>query len=96
MTDMTQSPVVAVISHQVKDYAAWRAVYDANAGLRAAHGHTSSEVLRDPADPSRITVISRFRSMTDMKGFIASPDLKRAMQEGGVTKQHGLIVAIPA
>lgn len=90
------SPVVAVISHQVKDYAAWRRVFDAQAAMRTAHGHTSAEVFQDPADANRITVISRFKSMAAMQGFIASRELKDAMAEGGILTRHALIVAVPA
>lgn len=96
MTVQIQSPVVSVITTQVQDYPRWRTVFDEGAALRTAHGMTSAEVLQDPVDPNRITVISRFKSMAAMQGFIASPELTKDMERSGVLTQHGLIVAVPA
>ncbi len=42
-------PVLAVVSHPVTDYAAWRVVYDSAEPIRQKAGVTGAEVFRDPS-----------------------------------------------
>jgi quinol monooxygenase YgiN len=88
------APVLAVISHTVKDYAAWLPVYDGAESLRAKAGVTGAEVFRDPGDPNRLTIIHRFKTVAAANAFLADPALKAAMVKGGVIGAPSTIVAI--
>ena len=62
-------PVLALISHPVKDFAAWRAVYDSAEPIRQKAGVTAAEVFRDPKDPNAVLIIHRFASVAAMQSF---------------------------
>lgn len=80
-----QGPVLAIITHPVADYAAWRAVYDEAETLRAAAGVTGAEVFTDATNPLLIVILHRFPTIDAAQGFFANPDLGAAMQRAGVT-----------
>ncbi len=86
-------PVLAVVSHPVADYAAWRAVYDEGQSARDAMGVTGAEVFVDPANPSMVVVIHRFPSVEAANEFLQHPALKDAMTRAGVTAPPTIILA---
>lgn len=92
----TPGPVIAVISHPVKDYAAWRVVYDSAEPIRQKAGVTGAEVFRDPTDPSMIVVIHRFPTLEAAQAFLGDPGLKEAMEKGGVTAAPAVVLAVAA
>ncbi|MGV8840524.1 MAG: hypothetical protein ACWA6X_09490 [Bauldia sp.] len=86
--------VLAVASHHVADYPAWRAVYDAGQDLRDRLGVTGGEVFVDPQDPSKVLVLTRFASLAAMEGFRTNADLADAMKRGGVVQPRLVLVGI--
>src|SRR3974390_1735938 len=78
-------PVLAIISHPVKDYAAWRAVYSGVDPLRQKAGVTGAELFRDPKNPNLVVIIHRFPTPEAAQAFLSDPGLKDAMAKGGVT-----------
>ena len=91
---MASGNVLAVVSHPVKDFAAWKLVYDSVQPLRDRAGVTGAEVFRDPADPAKIVVIHRFPSIEAAQGFLSDPGLKEAMAKGGVTAPPSVTLAV--
>ena len=87
-------PVLAIISHPVKDFAAWHAAYDAAEPIRRKAGVTGAEVFQDPKNPNAVVIIHRFKTVADAKGFLADPDLKAAMDKGGVAAAPSVIIAV--
>ena len=87
-------PVLAVISHPVKDYAAWRIVYDSAEPLRQKAGVTGAEVFHDPKNPNMIVIIHRFPSLEVAQAFLGDPGLKDAMMKAGVTAPPTTIIAV--
>jgi len=97
MTTATAAgPVLAVISHPVKDYAAWRVAYDKAEPIRRAAGVTAAEVFHDPKDPNSMVIIHRFPSVDSMQKFLGDPALKAAMAAGGVLAPPTALVGIAA
>jgi quinol monooxygenase YgiN len=86
-------PILAVISHPVKDYAAWRAVYDSAEALRQKAGITGAEVFRDLKDPNIMVIIHRFPTAEAAQAFLNDPGLKEAMTKSGVTAPPSVILA---
>lgn len=94
-TDMVDKPTVAipaafvpfkvmVVSHTVKDFAAWKISYDAHDSMRLANGLTKIAVCRDDANLNKVYVFLRMADVQKAKDFAANPSLKEAMQKGGV------------
>ena len=72
------------VRHEVADYSAWRKVYDGFDATRRKLGVTGQSVYRSVDNPNDVTVTHDFRSADKAKSFAASPDLKAAMEKGGV------------
>lgn len=73
-----------LIQHQVKDYAAWKKVFDSNIDLRTSNGELSAQVYRDASDPNKVTTINKWNSLANAQKFAHSPELKAAMEKAGV------------
>lgn len=91
-TGMTTDTVVAFepfkvfsVSHTVKDFDAWKKVYDEHESKRAEAGFTKLAVSRDMDDPSKVYVFNRIADLQKARDFAKDPGLKEAMQKGGVT-----------
>jgi quinol monooxygenase YgiN len=76
---------LVVIRHKVKDFATWKAAYDAHAGARAKAGFAAGRVTRSADEPNEVVLIFETPDLAQAKAFCASPDLKAAMQAAGVT-----------
>ncbi|MEI7887336.1 MAG: cyclase [Actinomycetes bacterium] len=76
---------VLFIRHTVADYDAWRVAYDDAGGLRDKHGCTGEQVLRVPGDPNDVAAIHDFPTVAQAEAFVGDPELKAAMEQGGVT-----------
>ncbi len=85
-TPVHASKIYTVIHHKVKDYAAWKAAFDAFAEVRKQSGEMGYAVLHEDGDPNNVTVINSWSSMEDAKAFVASDALKKTMEEAGVTE----------
>ena len=90
----TLGPVLAVVSHPVKDYAVWRTVYDSAEPIRQKAGVTGAEVFHDPKNPNMMIIIHRFPSLETAQSFLGDPGLKAAMEKGGVTAPPTAIIAV--
>jgi len=88
--------VLAVVSHPVKDYVVWRAIYDSAETIRQKAGVTGAEVFRDPKDANKVVIIHRFPSMEAAQAFLSDPGLKAAMEKGGVTAPPTVTLAVAA
>lgn len=72
------------VRHEVADYGAWRKVFDAFAPIQKKAGVIYKAVYQSTDDPNDVTVIHEFRSLEQAKAFAALPELKTAMEKGGV------------
>jgi hypothetical protein len=81
---MKEAPVAAtaVIQHRVKDYDAWRKVYDGFADVQNAGGVTHESVHRAKDDPNNLLVIHGFANVAEAEAFLAGAELRDAMQRG--------------
>lgn len=75
--------IVLAIQHSVKDYAAWKAVFDEYSPKIG--GASFHRVNRMVSDPNTIAVVAGFESVDAATAFVSNPDLKAAMDRAGVT-----------
>ena len=73
-----------LVHHKVKDYTAWKAVYDSVEDLRAANGEISDTIYQDANDPNSLTVVFDWDSLENAQKYATSPELKAAMEKAGV------------
>lgn len=76
-------PYVLII-HEVADYAAWKKVFDAAAGIRRDAGERSYQVLKFQNDTNKIVHFSQWTSLDAAREFFESPELVRIRAEAGV------------
>jgi quinol monooxygenase YgiN len=73
-----------LIIHAVKDYPAWRKIFDDAATIRKEAGEQQYYVLRDENDANRIIHFSRWASIAKAKAFFESPRLVEIRRQAGV------------
>jgi hypothetical protein len=72
------------VRHHVRDYAAWRKVYDEAESLRSQHGCTAQRVMRLPEDGNDLFIIHDFPTAEQAGSFADDPALREAMGRAGV------------
>ena len=75
------------VHHKVKDYTAWRKVFDDLTSMRTGYGCTGHKVFQSPSDPNEITILTDWKDIDQAKSYATSPDLKEGMQNAGVISQ---------
>ena len=88
--------VLSIVQHPVRDYAEWRTVYEEVQPLRDKHGVSAADVLQDPADPNKVTVLHWFPSVDQAQAFVSDPGLKDAMAKAGVTAPPRIEIVVEA
>ena len=82
---------VGIIRHKVRNFAAWKRVYDGHEARRAA-GLGDGRVLRTVDAPNDVVVILEFDDPRRFKKFAASDELKRAMRAAGVIGRPSVVL----
>jgi heme-degrading monooxygenase HmoA len=74
-----------LIRHKVKDYAAWKPVFDQYGTTRRANGSQGGRLFRSAADPNEVLVLLEWDGLDRARLFADSDDLREAMSRAGVT-----------
>lgn len=73
-----------VIKHKVANFAKWKPAYEAHDSTRLAYGLHNYVVGRGVKDSNMVIVVLKMDDADKAKQFTALPNLKAAMQKGGV------------
>src|SRR5712691_7961056 len=73
-----------IIHHKVKDYNAWRTVYDGHEKSRTSAGITNGKVFRRAEGNNDLKVLQDVADEGKARSWTASEELKSAMQKAGV------------
>ena len=73
-----------LIIHAVKDYPAWKQVFDEAAALRKEAGEQSYQLLHDECDRNRVVHFSRWASLAQARAFFESDRLVEIRRMAGV------------
>lgn len=76
--------VQVVVSHHVKDFEAWLAVFKEHAAVRREHGAAGHTLYRSVDDPGKVIIVNEFRDDAGARAFLADPSLAEAMKRAGV------------
>lgn len=74
--------IVAAVRHDVADYDAWKAAFDAFPPTGG--GALFARVNRSVENPNTIAVVAGFETLDAAQSFLGDPELKTRMHEGGV------------
>ena len=73
-----------IISHEVKNYSDWKKVYDADEVNRTKAGLKVTSLYQSVDNSNMITLVGEAPSVEAVKQFMSNPELKAAMEKGGV------------
>lgn len=73
-----------IISHEVRNYSDWKKVYDADEVNRTKAGFKVTGLYHSVDNSNMITLVGEAPSVDAVKSFMANPELKAAMEKGGV------------
>jgi quinol monooxygenase YgiN len=73
-----------IVQHTVRDYDAWKLVFDEHETVRRRHGATGHQLYQNLDNPNEVTIVNEFPSRGQADAFAADPSLREAMQRGGV------------
>ncbi len=73
-----------IVRHNVRDYAAWRKVYDELEPVRAEHGCTAQRVMRLPDNGNDLLITHDFPTADQAGSFAHDPALRAGMERAGV------------
>lgn len=73
-----------LITHEVDDYEAWKAVFDAAADIRREAGEREYEVMHADGDPRTVVHVSTWTSHDAARAFFMSDRLVEIRRRAGV------------
>jgi hypothetical protein len=73
-----------LIRHKVRNFKSWKRGYDAHRPSRVAAGLAQKSLLRSVSDPNEVVVLFAAKDLRKARAFVASDDLREAMQRVGV------------
>jgi hypothetical protein len=79
--------MILIMQERVRDYDAWKSVFDDGQPLRAKHGCTGHEIFRSDDDGNDLTVHLRFPTREAGDTLRADPELAEKMTLAGVEGQ---------
>jgi len=77
---------VLVVKHKVRDFGVWKSVFDEREPVRWWRGVRRHWLYRSAEDPDDVVVAIEFPSPEQARAYLQDPELRQAMQRGGV---HG-------
>ena len=73
-----------MVQIKVKDFAAWKNVFEMGAEMRTSSGELSHQIFRVDGDPNKVVALYTWDSTANAQRFSQSPELKSAMEKAGV------------
>jgi quinol monooxygenase YgiN len=77
-------PLSMVITHNLKDYAAWKPLFDSHEQARKDAGLVGHCVMKDVKKPKSISIWSAYADQAKVDAMLGSEDMKTKMKEAGV------------
>jgi quinol monooxygenase YgiN len=84
-------PLGSIVTHKVKDYAAWKTAFDSDEQARKDAGITAVCVMKDVKKPNTVSVWAAYSDQSKVDAMFASDGMKAKMKEGGVVGKPTMI-----
>ncbi len=75
------------VRHSVKDFEAWKSVFDSVSDLRRRNGEMGYQILRQENGSKELFLLFEWDNLDNARKYAASPELKAAMERAGVTSK---------
>jgi hypothetical protein len=80
-----------LVRHKVKDFSAWKPLYDGNLPMRKEYGITEKYLTHSDSDPNEVVVLFEAADLARAKAFAESDDLHKVMEKAGVIDKPDII-----
>jgi hypothetical protein len=87
----TEVSMILLVQHRVRDYDAWKPVFDEHQAVREAHGATRHWLYRSADNRNQVIVSTEFPSVDEARGFVDDPSLREAMDRAGVEGEPNIV-----
>ena len=84
MTNAQHANENLTVHIKVKDYATWRTAYDGREKDRVSAGITNGRVFRNAQDPNDVVILQDVADVAKARTWLASDEMKAAMEKSGV------------
>jgi hypothetical protein len=82
--DQQEATMILIVRHTVRDYDAWKPVFDEHESVRAKYGLLSHTIYHTAEDPNDLTLEFQIDSRERAEGLLVDPSLAETMERGGV------------
>ncbi len=79
------------VRHSVQDYEAWKSVFDSVGDLRRSNGEQSYRIMRQDNGSTNVVALFEWDNLDNARAYAASPELKEAMEQAGVTSKPEIL-----
>jgi quinol monooxygenase YgiN len=79
--------MILIVQHTVRDYDAWKTVFDGHESVRAKYGGLGHTIYRDADKPNDLTLFLKYESRERGEQLMQDPSLAEAMKNGGVISE---------
>jgi hypothetical protein len=79
--------MIILVQHHVRDFDAWKTVFDEHEEIRRNHESLGHSVFRGGEDGNTVTIMSHYADRAHAEAFAADPSLHEAMARGGVDSE---------
>ncbi len=80
-----------LIRHKVKDFSAWKPIYDGNLSMRKEYGITEKYLTHSDSDSNEVILLFEAKDLERAKVFAESDDLHKVMEKAGVIGKPDII-----
>jgi quinol monooxygenase YgiN len=84
-------PLGTIVTHKVKDYAAWKTAFDTHQQARADAGIVAHCVMKDVKKPNTVSVWAAYSDQAKVDALFSSDDMKAKMKEAGVVGKPTMV-----
>ena len=72
------------VKHKVRDYKAWKSVFDNFGETRKSAGEKSFQICHEEDNPNDLNLMFEWDNDENARSFMTSSELKNTMQKAGV------------
>ena len=76
--------VGVIVRHRVRDYDAWKPLFDEHGDVRRRYGAQGHQVFRLSSDPNDVIIVNTFADAAGAQAFTTDPSLPEVMARAGV------------
>src|SRR4029077_11238047 len=76
--------VAVIVRHKVKDFDAWKPLFDEHGEVRRRDGALGHQLYRVTGDPQDVIIVNEFKDASAAQAFLADSSLREVMDRAGV------------